>query len=92
MRKKRTDGNQLKIMQQIRALGFQVISLHVVGKGCPDLLASIRKQNILFEVKDPSQPKIGRKLTPQESDFHKLWDGPVYIIETIEDVIKIINA
>lgn len=91
MRVKRTDGNQLKLMQQIRALGFQVVSTHEVGKGFPDLVMCVRKQNILLEVKDPSQRKSDRKLTPAEEDFHKLWEGPLYIVETIEDIIKITN-
>lgn len=91
MRIKRTDGNHSLIMEQLRKIGFSVRSLHVVGDGVPDLIAGRNGVNYLFEVKDPKQPPSKRKLTPDEQEFFDSWQGPVYVIEKIEDVLKIIG-
>lgn len=95
---KRTDKNQPKIVEQLRAIGCTVQHLHTVGQGCPDLLVGFVKKgvnggkfNFLFEIKDPLQPPSKRKLTPDEKVFHESWRGQVDIIETFDDALKIIN-
>ena len=66
-------------------------STHTVGDGFPDIVAGYRGQNYLFEVKDPDQPPSKRKLTPDEVKFHDTWMGRVYVVETIEQIVKIID-
>lgn len=88
---RRSDRNQLELMNQIRQLGATVTSLHEVGNGVPDLLVGYRNQNFLFEVKDPQQPPSKRKLTLMEQDFHESWRGNVHVIMSIDDVIKILS-
>lgn len=93
MRIRRVDNNQKSLVYQIRQIpGTTVLHTHELGEGAPDLLVGFKKRNYLFEVKDPIQPKSKRKLTNHEEDFHKTWTGQVNIIETIDDVLKIISA
>lgn len=92
---KKVDGNQREIVEGLRKLGYSVRSLASIGKGLVDILVggvgNGQKQNWLFEIKDPAQPKSKRKLTPDEQIFFDKWRGQVDIVETIEDVLKIVN-
>lgn len=92
---KKVDANQRKIVERLRKLGFSVRSLASVGKGMGDILvggiSNGKKSNWLFEIKDPDQKKSNRKLTPDEQLFFDKWRGQVDIVETIEDVLKIVQ-
>lgn len=91
--KGRTDSNQKEIVMALRQVGASVVSLAGVGSGCPDLLvATSRSGNLLFEVKDGSKKQSARRLTEDEQNFHALWRGPIYIVESVEDALKIIGA
>jgi hypothetical protein len=43
----------------------------------------------LVEVKDSSKPPSARKLTPDEADFHAKWPGEIFVIESVDDVLKL---
>lgn len=88
---KRTDNNQKKLVEQIRRLGASVTHLHALGKGNGDLLIGIRGKNFLLEVKDPAKSPSRKKLTKDEVKFHAAWQGQICIVETIDDVIKLIQ-
>lgn len=89
---KRTDANQTKLVEQMRKIGLSVFITSAVGDGFPDAVCGHRNINYLFEIKDPSKPPSKRKLTPDEQSFFNTWKGKVFKVETIDDVIKIINA
>ncbi len=89
---KRVDSNQKKIVQTLRAIGADVLHLHEVGKGCPDILVGFRNQNFLFEIKDSSLPPSRRKLTEAEQEFHDSWRGQVAIITCADEALQIIGA
>jgi len=91
MRAARTDGNHAKLIKQMRQIGMSVHSTHAVHDGFPDVVCGYKGINYLFEIKDPLQPPSKRKLTPDEIKFHDNWKGSSHVIETIEDVITIIN-
>jgi hypothetical protein len=89
---KKTDGNHLKLMEQIRQIpGASVVSIHTIGKGVPDLLLGFCKRTYLLEVKNPKLSPSKRKLTPDEEKFHQLWTGSVHVVETIQDVLNILK-
>ena len=85
----RADGNQPEVVNELRSYGCSVQHLHTQGMGCPDIMAGFRGRNYLFEIKDPSQPPSGRKLTQMEARWHELWNGQVHTILTADDAMKI---
>jgi hypothetical protein len=88
---RKTDSNQKQLVEQMRKLGMSVHITSSLGDGFPDIVAGFRNQNYLFEIKDPAKPPSCRKLTPDESTFFSTWKGSVYKVETIDDVLKIVN-
>lgn len=92
MRARKVDDNQKTLVKQIRQLpGVTVRHTHTIGEGFPDLAIGFRGTTYLAEVKDPTKPPSARKLTPDEEKFHAEWTGQIAIIQTIDDVIKILN-
>jgi hypothetical protein len=90
---RRVDANQKKLVALMRRIpGLTVAHTHTIGDGFVDLVCGFKGQNFLFEVKDPAQPPSKRKLTPDEEVFHAKWTGSIHIVETIDDVLKIIKA
>jgi hypothetical protein len=82
------DRNQPEIVREIRKVGASVQPIHTVGKGCPDLLIGWRGQNILWEIKDGLLVPSARRLTDDETDWHKDWRGQVGVIESIEQALE----
>lgn len=85
----KADANQPVIVAALRRCGFVVAHCHAVGGGFPDLVIARRGWTGLVEVKDGSKPPSARKLTPDEAEFHAKWPGEIYILETVEDVLKL---
>jgi Holliday junction resolvase len=88
MRRCKVDRNQKEIVEAFRRVGFSVLHLHTVGKGCPDICVGKNGKNYLIEIKDGTLSKSKRELTEQEQEFHDSWRGQVAIIESLYDVIK----
>ena len=88
---KRADRNQPQIVKDLRKAGFSVQMLHEVGKGCPDILVGYWGMNWLFEIKDPEQPPSKRKLTSDEREFFKQWEGQAEIIHSAEEAIGLME-
>ena len=80
---KKTDTNQAQIVKTLRDLGVFVFSLHTVGRGCPDLLATYRGRIHLIEIKNG---KLG-KMTDSQKDFHDECGAPISILTCPEDAI-----
>ena len=89
----KVDANHAEIVAALRAVGAQVQSLAMIGAGCPDLLVLYRGTLVLMEVKDGSLPPSHRRLTPLEAQFFTQWsDGPVYLVESVDDALNAIDA
>ena len=87
----RTDDNHQEILDAFRKFGCSVYSLHQVGGGFPDAIIAKSHRNILVEIKDGKKPKSKRKLTDDEIDFHKNWQGPIAIVESLDDVVNVMK-
>ena len=90
-RQARTDRNQAQIVRELRELGANVLVLSSIGDGCPDLLVGMKGKLALCEVKDPMQPPSKRRLTDDERVFHVLWQGYSHVVESTQDVLKILE-
>lgn len=98
----RTDGNHSDIARAWRGVGLSVQSLAAIGRGVPDLLGGgslpcphcLRKfpQNILAEVKDGSLSPSRRRLTEDEQNFHALWRGPIVVVNSIDEALRVVGA
>lgn len=89
---KKTDRNQAEIVRALRQAGASVQSLVEVGKGCPDILVCRAGALYLMEIKDWQQPPSKKRLTPMEKQWHELWSGPVAVVETVEQALKIVGV
>lgn len=91
-RTRKVDSNQADLVKQIRKIpGVSVALTHTVGNGFPDAAVGFRGRTYLIEIKDPGKFKSQRKLTDEEEIFHNAWTGHVKIIETIEDVLRMLG-
>jgi Holliday junction resolvase len=91
MRAAKVDSNQREIVQALRSMGASVQPLHTVGQGVPDLLCAISGINFLVEVKDGAKPPSAQKLTPDQIDWHCQWRAPVYIVNSIHQVVDLVQ-
>ncbi len=90
---KRVDDNQKSIVKGLRAVGCSVLSLAEIGHGVPDVLAYHPRSGLhLIEIKNPDQPPSKRRLTPDEQNFHLTWRGPIHIVETIDEALKMLGV
>jgi hypothetical protein len=91
MRACKIDNNQEQLVKQMRRIpGLKVKHTHIV-KGFVDVVIGYQGINYLLEIKDPGKPPSKRKLTDDEQKFHNEWTGQVAVVETIDDVIKLIS-
>lgn len=83
---KRVDANQAEIVKALRDFGCTVQCLHMVGKGCPDLLVGYQSMNILIEV------KVGdAKLTDVEKEWCDKWAGDYSIARSPGHAVEIVR-
>jgi hypothetical protein len=83
----KVDANHTEIVQALRDIGASVQSLASLGNGCPDILVGWMGNNYLMEIKSP-----GGKLTPDESEWDRMWQGDNSIVYSIDDALTIIGA
>lgn len=86
------DKNQPAIVKVFRELGATVAPTHNAGKGFPDLVVGFKGVNYLVEIKDPNQPPSKRRLTPVQIEFHGKWGGQICIVQTRDDVVKLLGV
>ena len=84
---KRTDENQLEIVERLRAIGCSVYPTHESGRGFPDLVVGYCGKNYLIEIKT----EIG-KLRPAQKNFIELWKGQVSVVRTWEEAYKVVGV
>ena len=87
---KKVDANQKVIVAAFRQMGATVLHLHMVGKGCPDVVIGFNRKNYLVEIKDGDKPPSARKLTPDEVEFHNSWRGQVAVVESVAGAVDFI--
>ena len=87
----RVDHNQPQIVAALRAVGAFVQTLHVIGRGCPDILVSYRGCWTVMELKDGAKPPSARRLTPDEVAWHALAKAPVYVVSSVEEALAAIG-
>lgn len=83
----RVDANHSEIREFYRALGFSTLDIFQLKK-CADIVVCKWGITDIVEVKDGSKPLSKRKLTKEEQDFHNAWNGRIWIVESIDDVLK----
>lgn len=88
----RKDDNHNEIVATFRALGCGWADTYQLGGGFPDGVAEINTQTVLVEIKDGAKPPSARKLTPDEAKFHASWRGRMVVIESVDDVIRLVNG
>ena len=81
------DANQHEIVDALRNIGADVLSLAPMGNGCPDLLVHFRGVTMLMEVKSATG-----KLTPDEVEFIENWRGQVHIVRSVDDALRMIGV
>lgn len=86
------DDNHDEIVAVFKQLGCGWLDLYQVGDGVPDGVAEINTHNVFVEIKDGAKPPSGRRLTGPERKFHETWHGAVIIIETVDDVLRLVNG
>jgi len=86
------DSNQPDIVDALRKAGASVTSTAGVGNGFPDLAVGVRGVTVLMEVKDGSKPPSHRKLTSPEREWHGAWRGSVFVVESVEQALKILST
>lgn len=90
-RASKTDDNQAEIVSALRLVGWSVLPLHAVGKGCPDLLVAKGDVTFLIEVKDGSKPPSARKLTPDQVEFHAAWRGRIVVVCNVREALDAVG-
>lgn len=89
----KTDANQADLVFALRQIpGVSVFVASHVSQGFPDLVIGFRGVTYLAEVKDPAKPPSRRRLTDEEAEFHDNWTGQVAVVETLDDVLRLIGA
>jgi hypothetical protein len=85
----KVDANQAEIVEGLRACGYSVQPLHMVGSGCPDLLVGIpgSKANALLEVKVP-----GETFTGPQKTWHADWKGRAHVVRSLAEAIVVLKA
>ena len=89
MSPRRVNGNQAEIVADLRAIGAEVLHLHELGDGGPDIAVAWRG-NWLFEIK-----MVGEKLNKLQVEWHARWKaagGQVDVIETSLEAFVIMGV
>ena len=91
-RASKVDSNHARILRVFQQAGCEVLDLHTVGDGCPDVL--IYKRGVpspgravgfwLVEIKSARG-----KFTPQQQAFHRRW--PVQVVRSEAEALALVG-
>ena len=76
------DDNHAKVANYFRSLGFTWHDTCDLGNGFVDGIAGKGNYNILVEIKMEKG-----KLTKDEEIFHSKWNGPIWIVRNLFDIV-----
>ena len=83
----KVDANQVAIVAALRKIGANVLHLHQLGKGVPDLLVFYRGRTMMLEVKMPSEEPNALQVK-----FLNGWRGEVHVVrsplEAVDAILK----
>ena len=79
----KVDSNQKSVVAALRKIGAQVLHLHQVGGGCPDILCCFRGRNVLLEVKRP-----GKKPNALQLEFIAMWGGELHVVHSAQEAVE----
>ena len=82
----RADANQPYIVRALREVGATVLHIHMVGRGCPDILVGYRLRNYLLEIKTETGT-----LTESEASFHDEWCGQVNVVRNADEALAVLG-
>ncbi len=101
----KVDANQAAIRDVLRRAGRSVASTASIGNGFPDLAIGYagqccphdctgplhlrNKVGLLIEVKDGELAPSRQRLTPDEAAFHAQWRGPLVVVKTMADALRV---
>lgn len=87
---RKADANQAEIVSALRKAGCSVQPIHMVGRGCPDLLVGRAQKNYVLEVKRGTRP-CDRKLTEDENIWFLEWRGQADVVSTVREALKAVG-
>lgn len=80
---RKVDAIQSDVVAALRRTGHQVVLMHAVGGGFPDIIACRHGQAHFIEIKSPK----GR-LTPAQQIFFEEWRGPeIHVVRSVDDAL-----
>jgi hypothetical protein len=88
----RKDTNHKEIVKVLKDCGITVWDAAHIGGGFPDLVISHKGKLMLLEIKDGSKPPSARKLTDDEAKFHAKFHGHCHVIESVDDILRLIGV
>ena len=86
----RKDDNHQVIVKAFRGLGWSVLDTAQL-KNCVDLVVAKDGYTVMVEVKDGVKPPSARKLTIGELKFKQSWNGPYFLVLSVDDV-ELLNS
>jgi hypothetical protein len=86
----KVDSNHAQVVAAFRSLGCSVLDIHQL-KNCADLIVAKNKKTVIVEVKNGALPKGSRKLTPGEREFFSGWRGEATVVESLDDVVRVVK-
>jgi Holliday junction resolvase len=88
----KVDGNHREVVQALKAAGCTVLSLAGLGqRGVPDLLVARAGKLFLIEVKDGTAAKRQQQLRADQEAWAAKWNGPVYLVKSVDGAIKVVT-
>lgn len=85
------DANHADIVDAMRKCGATVHDLSTMGGGVPDVIAWVKDQWRLVEVKNPKTGYGRRGLNKLQSKWLSQWrGGPVYVLKSVDDALKFV--
>lgn len=88
----KVDGNQKSIVEALRHVGATVQPLHMVGRGCPDILVGYRGVNYLLEIKLDDVAPSASRLNADQFIWHSDWRGQCCVVRNIDEALTAIGA
>jgi hypothetical protein len=85
---KRTDDNHREVIDAFRKAmpDATLFDASGAGKGFGDVVVGWKKQNFIFEIKDPAKCPSARSLTDAQKEFHLTWQGQIKVVHTAADM------